>query len=501
MVELRPYQRAAIDALREHVRGGKRRLCLVAPTGSGKTVIAAELLRGAVARGKRVLFAVHRRELLHQSAVALRRVGLDPWMFGAGSGAHPMAVAHIGSIPVLARRELIPRADVVILDEAHHAASPTWRRVMERYADAIIIGCTATPFRSDKQGLADLFEVSVIAATPSELIDGGSLVPYDAFAYDAPELHEVKITAGDYNQKDLGIACNTAVLVGAVVAEYLAHAHGRPALLFPVDVKHSRALCDEFRRTGVAAEHLDCKTPANRRDDLVRRFRGGDIAVLSSVGVLTEGFDAPRAEVAILARPTQSEALHLQMIGRVLRPAPGKERALIHDHAGNLLRLGLPDEARDFGLAPTPKRIRDLLMCPLCRAVIGRPDVDGRCKQCHEIIAPPREQGAPDVAGRADKVEVSGERINMKQIAELRARRGALGLARELTDAQLARAARATREERAGEFKRLVDVATRKGFKPGFAAHQYRAIFTVWPKFTEAELSVPAAIKPFFPIK
>ncbi len=518
---LRPYQSAALDQLRALLLRGAKRLALIAPTGSGKTVMFSEIIRSATARGKRSLVLAHRRELIDQTIEKLTAFGVAAGVIMADDPRRddhlPVQVA---SIQTLANRlDRLPPADLIITDEAHHAVSPSYRAVLDAYPDAIVIGPTATPWRLDRFGLADIFEGSVVAATPAELMAIGALVNYDAFAYDSPDLHDVGLVAGEFNQRDLGLACNTDVLVGSVVREYIAHANTRRAILFPVNVEHSRALVAEFQSAGVVAEHVDAKTPTEIRKQAMVRFRTGDLVVLSSVGVLTEGFDAPAAEVCILARPTKSLSLHLQMIGRVLRPSPetGKARALIHDHAGNLLRHGLVEDERDYSLTATPSRVRELHTCPFCCVLFGRIGADGTCPRCHELIAMPSDvcQTCGCVrdaavnpcacgragAGREAKTNVEGKRID---INEIRARRAAAGLTRDLSDRQLARVATATRAEKIAELRRLQAIAEDKGFKPGFVAHQFREVFGAWPsayRFTDDELaSTEPAERPFIPL-
>lgn len=501
-LDLRPYQLTALDDMRAQVRAGRKRIVLVMPTGGGKTVVAAALIKAAVARGSRCLFLAHRRELIDQTLDKLARFGVPAGVIMAQDPRRddylPVQVA---SVQTLVRRlERKPAANIVVVDECHHATSATYKKIVGAYQDATVIGLTATPWRTDKFGLADIFETSVLATTPGELIVGGALVPYDVFGYDAPDLHEVKITAGEYNQKDLALACNTKILVGSVVREYLAHARGRRAILFPVNIAHSQALAAEFRAANIVAEHIDCNTPKDIRNAAMRRFRGGDLIVLSSVGVLTEGFDAPAAEVCILARPTQSLSLHLQMIGRVLRPSPetGKRTALIHDHAGNVLRHGFPDDERDYAITATPDRVIAKHTCPACFVIVNRTNA-GHCPKCGAPIAIP-ETRAPS-GGQGDHETVDGRRISRAEIEAMRGKRTTLGLSRELTDRQLARAATATREEKVGEYLRLLAIAERKGFKPGFVSHQYRETFGVWPRFTDEEVQngTPSE-RPFFPL-
>jgi superfamily II DNA or RNA helicase len=503
-IVLRPYQQRAVDDLRQKIASGKKRVVLIAATGSGKTVMAAEVVRLATGKGNRVVFAAHRKELIDQTVDRLAEFGIAAGVIMADDArADSFLPVQVCSVQTMIRRmDRLPPASVVIFDEVHHALSQSWRKVVEAYSAAIVIGLTATPFRTDKFGLRDLF---VVVATPLELIGQGALVPYDAFAYDAPELHDVGMVAGEYNQRDLDLACNTKVLVGSAVREYIKHASERPALCFPVSIAHSQSLVAEFIASGVSAEHIDFKTPKDVRSRTLERFRKRELTVISSVGILTEGFDAPVAEVAILCRPTKSLSLHLQMLGRVLRPTSGKSRALYHDHAGNLLRHGMPDDPREWNIENTPQLVVKRHTCLACKRFYVTTK-DGCCPHCGAIIAVddktcgtcfnPKPCACPK-GERSDIAMVDGKRIN---VAEIRAKRAAAGIERQLTDEQIALAAVATREAKAGEYLRLRAVASSKGFKPGFIAHQYRAVFGHWPKFSDEELQGAPAALPFFPL-
>jgi DNA repair protein RadD len=503
---LRPYQVGAIDQLRAYVAAGILRLLLICPTGGGKTVIAAEMIRSAVARSKRVLFLAHRRELIDQCFDKLCRFGVNAGvLMGTDRRRDDYFPVQVASVQTLARRlEQLPPADVIFVDEAHHAISNSYRTIVDRYPHAIVIGLTATPWRLGKLSLAEVFEESVLAATPAELMAIGALTGYEAYAYDSPQLHDVSMVAGEFHQKELAEACNTSVLVGNVVHEYLIHGGGRRGILFPVDTAHSKSLIDEFARAGVPAAHLDCHTPKLQRQRILSDLESGALRVVASVGVLTEGFDCCPVEVIMLARPTQSLSLHLQMIGRGLRPSPstGKQKALIHCHSGNVLRFGFPDDERDYSLTATPKRDRAMHTCPFCKFLFGSIRSDGKCPSCGELIALAVERAAAgEAAARASKVVVDGKRLSADQIRAARAMRAQSGLRNDLSDAQLVRVAHATSEEKAAEYLRLLDVAARRGFKAGFAAHAYRETFGVWPRFSDELLEhAQPAVSPFVPL-
>lgn len=499
-VKLRPFQARAIAECRKKVAAGKKRVVLVAPTGAGKTVMGSELINGAVAKGNPCLFLAHRKELIDQSFAKLEAFGVTAGvLMGQDRRRDDYLPVQIASVQTLRNRlDRLPPAKLIIVDECHHSLANTYRMILDAYPEAIVIGLTATPWPPGRAGLADVYEDLVVAATPAELMRDGYLVRYDAFGYDAPDLHDVKMVAGEFNQKDLGLACNTAVLVGSVVREYLEHARGRRGILFPVNVEHSQTLVAEFRSFGVVAEHLDCHTPKLERERILAGLASGAVTIVSSVGVLTEGFDCPAAEVCILARPTQSLTLHLQMIGRVLRPCDGKVKALVHDHAGNLMRHGFPEDERTYSLTTTPKRDRAMHTCPFCCLVFGALRPDGTCPHCRKLVAPPEAPPLEEPGATALKLVVDGKRLT---IDEIRAMRGERGFRVDMSDEELVRVVTATAEEKAAEHRRLLEVAELKGYPTGWAAHRYRETFGTWPRFGKNLENVKAAQRPIVPLK
>lgn len=482
------------------IREGVKSIVICAPTGAGKTVMASEIIQSAERRGTRTLFLAHRKELIDQCHEKLDRFGVNAGVImGTDPRRDDFLKAQVASVQTLRNRmDRLPPAGLVIVDECHHSTAQTYADLVAHYRalGAVVLGLTATPWPAARRGLKDIYDAMVLSATPAQLIAEGSLVSYDAFAYDAPDLHEVKNSLGDYNQKQLGLACNTDVLVGSVVGEYVKHALGRRAILFPVNVEHSRHLVAEFRSAGVPSEHLDCHTPKLEREAILRGLANGSVHVVSSVGVLTEGFDCPAAEVCILARPTQSLTLFMQMCGRVLRPCDGKTRALFHDHAGNFLRHGFPDDDREYSLTKTPDRVRELNTCPFCDFVYAVLKPDGTCPKCGMLI---HENEERDPGDRGPKRNVEGVRLTMDQIREMRGKRAEHGLRDDLTDEELDAVAHVTRDQKIAEYKRLLDVAIRLNHQKGWVAWEYRHTFGVWPvRFSEADMArVPAATSPF----
>ncbi len=481
MLDLRDYQHSAIAELRRHFGAGARRVLLLAPTGAGKTVMAAEVMRGAVQLGHRVLFLAHRGELLDQTRAKLTDIGVYSGIIQAGRHADALAKVQVASIQTAIRREP-PPANLVIVDEAHHTSADSYRAILARYPEAWILGLTATPIRIDGKGLRNDFDELVIAAEPAELTRQGFLVPCDVFAYTQPDLKGIRTRGGDFVTKMLELAVDKQEIIGSIVKEYRTHADGRPAIVFPVSIAHSQHLVAQFTAAGYSAAHLDCDMAAGDRRELLERFRSGSLTILSSVGVLTEGFDAPRAEVCILARPTMSEGRYLQMVGRVLRPFPGKSKALVHDHAGNGIRFGLPTDKRNWSLTEDrPKRPKPTHhTCPMCFAVV--PVTDVVCSACGETIR------IVEVRERRQQRERTGGSIQRVNLEDLRQQRERDGLA-ELTASDMVRVASCSRIRAAQEWLRLIHLCRWKGWSERFAVKLYREVFGKGPDFKPVELA------------
>lgn len=388
---LRPYQSAVIADLRASLRS-HRRVLVQLPTGGGKTVIAATVASGAHAKGRRAVFLCHRAELLRQASETFDRFGIPHGLIQAGAPLTDAAI-QVASIQTLARRlGQMPPPDLVFADEAHHSVAGTWVKLLAAWPEARIVGLTATPERLDGRGLSDVFDAMVSGPSVVELMGGGYLSGYKAFAPSTVDLSGVRTRMGEYAAADLSAAVDKPALVGDIVSTYRKLAMGKRAILFAASIGHSKHLVEAFQSAGIAARHVDGSTPADERAQAIADFAAGRTLVLSNVELFGEGFDVPAVEVVILARPTQSLSLHLQQIGRALRPAEGKPHALILDHAGNLARHGLPDDDREWsldGLARGRKRGAEALpavkVCPDCFCT-HRPAA--ACPECGHQYAP-----------------------------------------------------------------------------------------------------------------
>jgi len=380
-LNLRPYQERAISDLRAQYQAGRRSPCLVLPTGGGKTVIAAAIVRGAVERGNRVLFLAHRSELLDQTVSKLESAGIsDVRLVRAavtrGSESAPVTVA---SIPTLARREDLPKADLVVFDECHHVVARTWARLADRYRAARLLGMTATPQRSDGKPLGDIFDSIVVGATVAELTEFGHLVPCRVWA-----------PSGVTNAGEIAITPAEA---------YSAHANGKRAVIFCVTVEHAERVAAEMP-VPCGVVHGDM--PASERARVLSRLKSGELLAVANVHVLTEGWDMPEVEVCIMTRKPDHSGTYLQCIGRVLRPAPGKTEAILLDLGGSVWSHGCPDSTREYsldgeGISKADEEREPIRQCPTCGSVFLSPS-DGMCPQCG-VQLPAMKRKLPQASG------------------------------------------------------------------------------------------------------
>jgi DNA repair protein RadD len=391
VITLHQFQQDAVAEIERHIAEGRRRLLLVAPTGSGKTVIASELIRRCVAQYQRVLFFAHRREIIKQSSGKLTANGVRHGIIMSQVDPRPMEAVQVASIDTLLVRGVrssamdLPPADLVVFDEAHRARGRTREHLISLYPEAVLFGMTATPCRGDGRGLGNLFDVMIETPQVAELIAGGFLVKSRVYAPINPDLKGVRVEKGDYVISQLAGRMNTAGLVGDIVEHWHKHGEQRRTIAFAVDVAHSVAIRDQFLGAGVAAEHLDGETPIPEREAILARLASGETKVVSNCMVLTEGWDCPPVGCAILARPTKQMGLFRQMIGRVLRPAEGKPDAVILDHSGAVFRHGLPEDHVEWtldvdGRAANPAHEKRkagleprLHECPACKAIMVKP--------------------------------------------------------------------------------------------------------------------------------
>lgn len=384
-----------------------RRLLIVAPTGAGKTTIAGDMIRAALARGKRIAFLAHRKELIGQASNKLKELNVPHGVIQGGrTDTRAWLPVHVASVQTLKNR-IFQAPDLVFVDECHRARARTYEELLGRWPAAVVVGLTATPVRTDGRGLGDLFDVMIQCPDIAELTGLGYLVPSRVFAPSNVDLSNVRVTGDDFDQAALAAALDTKELVGDIVAHWRRLASDRLTVAFAVNRDHARHIRDEFRGAGVVAESLDSHTRPRLRDQLLADLAGGVIRVLCSVGVLTEGWDCPPVSCAILARATVSLSLYLQMVGRILRPFPGKVDGLVLDHAGNVAIHGLPDDPRAWALKmdtnkdKAPRKVTPKV-CPRCYTVYG-PSVRA-CVPCGWVFTTAEPRRPETVEGELAEV-------------------------------------------------------------------------------------------------
>jgi len=429
-MEPRDYQIRAVEQLRKLIALGNRKLVLVSPTGSGKTFMSSMMVKSAVEKGKSVLFLAHRRELVVQKSKTLFKFDVPHGIIQAGMAtdlSQPVQVASKDTLYARAvRREVmyLPPADLIIADECHRSLAATWVKLFDAYPDAVRIGLTATPIRGTGYGLGSLYDNMVIAATSPELVASGALVTTRVYAPYKPDLSGLKVARGDYVSAQLEKRMNQQTLVGDVLKHWERLADGRKSVGFACGIQHSLHLRDTFLARGIKAAHIDGEMETARRDEILSDLSEGRLTVVFNAMVLTEGWDQPDASVAMLVRPTKSFGLYLQMAGRIQRPFPGKDHALLIDHAGAVHQHGFPDEEVPWSLDDKTKvedriakrkegeqREQQQFTCEQCSAVFA-----GRltCPRCGHMI----ERKAKEV--RHDKGELAEiERNKLNRTATL----------------------------------------------------------------------------------
>ncbi len=449
MITLRPYQAALIDQAQASLQQGERPL-LVSPTGSGKTVMFAWL---AAHRQQRIFILVHRAELLAQVSNTLTAMEVEHGCIAPDRPNHKTRRVQVASVHTLVRRlaDYIP-PDLCIIDEAHHAIpSTTWGRILSCYPRAQRLGVTATPERLGGEGLADTFDRLLLGPSVASLIEIGALCPYRLYAPPATYTEGVHTRMGDFAKPELVAATDTPTITGDAVAHYRKHAHGKRALVFCISILHAQHVAQQFRTNGYAADVLDGTMEATIRREKIARFSSGQTTILTSCDLVGEGFDLPAIEVVIQLRPTRSLALHLQQVGRALRPFPGKEYALILDHAGNSQRLNAyPDDDFAWSLDGKAKRLANTAE----RAIQLRP-----CGQCFRPIRAsfatcPHCGYVFQVVPRKVE-EVAGELVEVNRLAIQRERKIEQAKAKDLAD--------------------LLAIQKQRNYKPGWAFHVMKA--------------------------
>lgn len=461
---LYPKQDAFVRNIYQAIADGDMRVMGQAPTGFGKTHVAGAFAADIMSRRRRMIFTVPALSLIDQTvqrfySMGIRDVGVIQANHPLTNYARPIQVA---SVQTLQRRE-IPPADLVMIDESHRwfdfygemMGKPEWAAVP-------FVGLSATPWT---RGLGKHFQKLIIGATTQDLIDEALLSPFRVFAPSSPDLSGVRTVAGDYHEGDLSGVMNKDALVADIVTTWVRRAEERPTLCFAVDRAHAKHLQKEFQAAGIPTGYIDAYTPAAERKEIERQFHDGEVKVVCNVGCLTTGVDWD-VRCIILARPTKSEMLFVQIVGRGLRTATGKTDCLILDHSDTHNRLGFVtdihhdelDDGRQRGKA-TPRDKPLPKPCPSCSFL--KPAKVHTCPNCGFAPKP-----VVDYKPRAGElVEISAKR-------------------REVAAAEVA----AKNMWRA----MVVWIAKERGYSHGWVCHKFKEKFGHWPPYASVEPIEPS---------
>ncbi len=429
-----------------------RAVCLVMQVGAGKTVVACEIIRRALTKGRRCLFVVHRVELVEQARDRLARFGIEAGIIKAGYQEQRDRPVQVACVPTLIRREF-PPAELTILDECHHAVSESWLRVAKHYRESgWLAGITGTPARLDGRGLGDVFDALIDPVSTAELVRDGYLIAPTVYAPpESCDRRGLHMRAGDFQLPEL--AERMVKLTGSITTYWERYGRGRRSLVFAVNIDHSRRIESALREVGARVTHVDGKSSKSEREAANQGLREGSIDVVTQCALWTEGVDIPEIDCIIVARPTASLALHRQMIGRGLRPAPGKDGCIVLDHAGNHHEHGLVTDPIQWTLDAPVKRVGagSVRTCTACFAII--PPLATVCPACGAAVESRAEATPP-------KVENPGELVEYRKM---------------------------TADVREDVYRNLVRIASDSKYRIGWARMKYQSRFGKWPRLGNIE--------------
>jgi superfamily II DNA or RNA helicase len=446
---LRPHQATALTMLTKSFLAGNRRTVCQLPTGAGKTRLAAEIINRALAKGRTAAFTVPALSLIDQTVEAFAHEGIvDVGVIQGDHELRNMAMpVQICSVDTLARRGC-PDVDLVIVDECHRRSKAVSEWMTKR-PNVTFIGLSATPWR---RGMSDEWQDLVTPVRMADLIEQRYLSPFRVYAPTHPDLSGVRTVAGDYHEGDLSDVMGESKLVADIVETWLRLANWQPTLVFAVDCAHAAKLQSQFAAAGVPMGYCDAHVKLIERRFLFDQMASGALAGIVNVGTLTTGVDAD-VRCIVLARPTKSEILHVQIVGRALRTAPGKVEALILDHADNHTRLGFVTDIQHDRLLGGKDRTQT-------RKEKGEP-MPKECQSCH-TLKPPKVSECPCCGftpTRQSEIEAEeGELVEIKK-----------GKVKpKMTD-------------KADFYAQVLWIARERGRSTGWASHTYRDKFGVWP--------------------
>lgn len=458
--KLRPYQSETIAKILDSMRQGNKCIIVQQPPRTGKTVIMADIARRTTDKGNRVMFLIHRKEVLDQAIATFKANGVD------------MSLATMGMVQTLTRRvKKLAEPQLIFIDEAHHAIAKSYQRILKAFPNAYVLLFTATPVRTGHDQLDKITDAIIPGKSIKWLTEQGYLAPFKYFSM--PNIDTAKLkksSTGDYTNESMDEAIDKAVY-GDVIEQYNEHAKGMQAVCYSYSVASAKMLADRFNTAGISAVEVDGETPEERRDELVQQFRDQKIKVLVNVNLFTEGVDLPNVDCVIMVRPTQSLALYLQFAMRCLNPRPGK-MAVIIDHVENWKRFGTPSADRNWEQAIVTSKKRKkadpmppTVQCNQCMMVWELKDlINGCCSECGFKITKDRK---PVEVVKTDLVEIDQETENARYEADHR-----VAMAKQIIGNRLMQAVADKTVGQLSSIEELKAYGKLHGFKPGWAWYQ-----------------------------
>ncbi len=380
-IALRDYQQKFIDDIRTEMKNGFKRICAVAPCGSGKTIMTGWMIRETAQNGKRVIFMVHRKELIEQTSKTFSQLGIEHGIIMTGVKPNYEPLVQIASVQTLIKRlEKVPPPELLIVDECHHILAKSYLAIINHWESVFVIGVTATPLRLGGITLNDVFKTMILGPTVSGLIREKFLTNFEYYCSENPiDTSKLHIKYGEYIEREIFELMDRPSVLKDVVKSYEQFANGKQAIVYCVNVKHSEDTAETFNFYGITAAHVDGSTRKSERERIIEEFREGKITVLCNAELFGEGFDVPNCDCVILNRPTHSLTLYIQQSMRCMRPDPNNpdKIAIILDHVGNYKRFGPVDKDRKWSLEPNIKKDNErkyefgernepIKICPIC---------------------------------------------------------------------------------------------------------------------------------------
>lgn len=393
-MKLRPRQEQALADLRAAYASGAKAPILVAATGFGKTTVAAEIVRQAVAKGRRVWFVAHLAEILNDTADRLSSAGIAHGQIRAGRSSDYSQAVQVVSVQTAIRRPALPRPDLVIIDECHLAVAASYQKLIEMLGHPLLLGLTGTPQRLDGRGLGEVFDRLVLTCTTEELINEGLLAPIRMFEPNLTDLSSVRRKGADFDQQAAAKLLSKPAVFGDAVSHWKRLCKGRRGVAFCPTISYAQSVADQWNRAGYRAMAVHGGSDDLERREAIAGLRAGRLDLVACAQLWIAGVDVPEIDAVVWLRQTSSLTAWLQGNGRGLRIAEGKTDLIILDHVGNRARVGHPLDVHEWTLEGKAKRKRDAVIsvkvCPSCFA--SMPSVSQRCPECGHVFKVERRE-------------------------------------------------------------------------------------------------------------